>query len=56
MSKNNPASRAADLREQLNYHSYRYHVLDSPVITDGEYDALYAELQGIETEHPDLLA
>ncbi|MEJ2149611.1 MAG: NAD-dependent DNA ligase LigA [Chloroflexota bacterium] len=55
MSKNNPARRAAELREQLNYHSYRYHVLDAPVITDGEYDALYAELQRIEADHPELL-
>jgi DNA ligase (NAD+) len=55
MSENNPARRAAELREQLNYHLYRYHVLDAPVITDGEYDALYAELVAIETEHPELL-
>ena len=46
--------RAAELREELNYHIYRYHVLDSPVITDGEYDRLYAELVAIEQEHPEL--
>jgi DNA ligase (NAD+) len=49
------AERAAELREQINYHLYRYHILSSPVITDGEYDALYQELQQIEAEHPDLL-
>ena len=32
------------LREKVNYHLYRYHVLDSPVISDAEYDALYHEL------------
>ncbi len=49
------ASRAAELREQLNEHIYRYHVLTLPIITDGEYDALYAELVRIEAEYPDLI-
>jgi len=49
-----PIKRAADLREQVNYHLYRYHVLSSPVITDAEYDALFHELQQIEAEHPEL--
>jgi len=51
----NPAARAAELREELNYHIYHYHVLDSPVITDGEYDRLYAELVALEEEHPGLV-
>ncbi|MBN1122433.1 MAG: NAD-dependent DNA ligase LigA [Anaerolineae bacterium] len=50
------ARRAADLREQIHYHSYRYHVLDAPIITDGEFDALYQELAKIESQHPDLIA
>jgi DNA ligase (NAD+) len=50
-----PEKRAAELREVLDYHLYRYHVLDDPEITDAEYDALYDELVGIEEEHPDLL-
>ncbi len=50
-----PAERAAKLRELINYHSYRYYVLDSPVITDAEYDALLRELQQLEAEHPELL-
>lgn len=36
--------RAAELREQLNEHSYRYNVLNAPTITDAEYDALFNEL------------
>ena len=36
--------RAKFLREQINFHIYRYHVLDSPVISDADYDALYQEL------------
>ncbi|MCA9946717.1 MAG: NAD-dependent DNA ligase LigA, partial [Anaerolineales bacterium] len=43
------------LREQINYHLYRYHVLDAPVISDAEYDALYAELLALEQAHPDLI-
>lgn len=50
-----PTERAAKLREQVNYHRYRYHVLDAPVITDGEYDELFRELQRLEEEHPDLV-
>ncbi len=49
------AARAAELREQLNYHMYRYHVLADPVITDGEYDALYHELVALEEQHPNLI-
>lgn len=50
-----PAERAAQLRQELNYHSYRYHVLDDPIITDGEYDALYHELRAIEEAYPELI-
>jgi DNA ligase (NAD+) len=49
------AKRAAELREQLNQHIYRYHVLNAPVITDGEYDLLYAELVQLEANYPDLI-
>ncbi|MBI5670700.1 MAG: NAD-dependent DNA ligase LigA [Chloroflexi bacterium] len=49
------AARAAELRDQLNFHIYRYHVLGDPVITDAEYDLLYRELQQIEAEHPELI-
>ena len=47
--------RIAQLRDEINYHLYRYHVLDSPVITDGEYDALYHELVGLEQDDPALI-
>jgi len=49
-----PAARAAHLRRELQQHIYRYHVLSAPIISDAEYDALYRELQTIESEHPDL--
>ena len=46
--------RVSELREQLHRHNYLYHVLDSPHITDAEYDALFRELQTLEEAHPDL--
>ncbi|WP_420644476.1 NAD-dependent DNA ligase LigA [Candidatus Leptofilum sp.] len=51
-----PQERIANLRDELNFHLYRYHVLDSPVITDAEYDALYHELVALERENPELIA
>lgn len=49
-----PAARAAQLRELLEEHNYRYYVLDEPAVTDAEYDRLFRELQELETEHPEL--
>ena len=46
--------RVRELREQLHRHNYRYHVLDAPLITDAEYDALFRELQTLEEAHPEL--
>jgi DNA ligase (NAD+) len=48
------AARAADLRKQLDYHLYRYHVLDDPEVSDAAYDRLYDELRTLEEEHPEL--
>jgi DNA ligase (NAD+) len=47
--------RAAELREQLTEHGYRYYVLDDPVIGDDAYDALLDELRALEAEHPELV-
>lgn len=41
------------LKQEINYHNYRYHVLDSPVISDYEYDRLLVELREIERQHPE---
>ena len=41
-----------DLSEKLHHHIYRYHVLNAPVINDGEYDRLFRELQILEAEYP----
>jgi DNA ligase (NAD+) len=47
--------RAEELREQINYHSYRYHVLDEPEVADFDYDRMVRELQSIEEEFPELI-
>lgn len=47
--------RLASLREQINYHARRYYVLDDPQISDGEYDALFQELLGLEESFPELI-
>jgi DNA ligase (NAD+) len=45
--------RLRELREQINEHNYRYHVLDDPIVSDAEYDRLLAELKSIEAKHPE---
>jgi len=47
--------RVEELREKLNYHARRYYVLDSPEISDAEYDALMHELIKLEEQYPQLL-
>jgi len=49
-----PDARAAELRAAIDHHNERYHVLDSPEISDAEYDALKRELLEIEAAHPEL--
>jgi DNA ligase (NAD+) len=45
-------SRYQELKEQINFHNHRYHVLDKPVISDSEFDKLLNELKKIESENP----
>jgi DNA ligase (NAD+) len=47
--------RAAELRDVLTYHLYRYHVLDDPEISDAEYDIRYDELLRLEETDPKLV-
>lgn len=46
--------RMKELADQVRMHRHRYYVLDKPVISDAEYDALERELRGLEAAHPEL--
>jgi DNA ligase (NAD+) len=47
-------TRHADLAEEVRGHQFRYYVLDSPTVTDGEFDELLGELQAMEEQYPGL--
>lgn len=47
--------RIEELRQQLRYHGYRYHVVDEPEISDAQYDVLLRELVKLEEENPLLI-
>ncbi len=49
-----PAGEIEKLRDALRHHEYLYYVLDTPEISDAEYDALMHRLQQMESEHPEL--
>ncbi len=56
MSAPGKARRQAEtLREQIDQHNYRYHVLDDPQIPDAEYDRLFQQLLKLEAQYPDLV-
>nr|WP_067871217.1 NAD-dependent DNA ligase LigA [Nocardia vermiculata] len=42
------------LAEQVREHQFRYYVRDAPIISDGEFDALFQRLLALEEAHPDL--
>jgi DNA ligase (NAD+) len=48
-------NKIAELKKQLNYHNTRYYVLDSPEISDAEYDSLMQQLRKLEAEYPQFL-
>jgi DNA ligase (NAD+) len=48
------AKRIGALRETIERHNRLYYAEDAPEITDAEYDALFAELQALESAHPEL--
>jgi DNA ligase (NAD+) len=49
------AARALEVRQQIEHHNYRYHVLDDPEVSDAEYDRLMRELKALEEQYPDLV-
>lgn len=48
--------RIDEFRRELDYHNYRYYVLDDPVISDAEYDRLMTELVALEEKHPEFMS
>ena len=56
IASNDPAARAAELRERIDDANHRYHVFDDPSIPDAEYDKLFRELAALESAHPELIA
>lgn len=55
MSKEDQVKRIEKLREEIRHHEYCYYVLDTPEISDAEYDLLMRELEELEKEYPELL-
>ena len=53
-AKASPRKRVEELRRLVEYHLYRYHVLDDPELSDDAYDVLYDELVALEEQHPEL--
>jgi len=56
MNKKEAEKKIKKLREELNYHNYKYYVENSPVISDYEYDQLLKKLEKLESEYPDLIS
>ena len=48
-------SHIAFLKRTINYHNYRYYILDDPETSDAEYDRLMRELRELEKQYPDLV-
>jgi DNA ligase (NAD+) len=48
-------SKIEQLRDEIRHHEYQYYVLDSPEISDAEYDAKMRELLSLEAKHPELV-
>ncbi len=49
------AARAAALRAEIAAHDRRYYQEDAPTVSDAEYDALFRELQALESDYPALV-
>src|SRR6185369_15721263 len=55
VAESSAAQRAAQLRDAINGHDYRYYVLNEPAVPDAEYDRLMNELKALEASHPELV-
>ena len=50
-----PHKKIEALRDKIRHHEYLYYVLDSPELSDAEFDALMNELKAMEAAHPELI-
>jgi len=55
IDKEDIVARIEDLRRLLDFHNYRYYVLDQPEISDAEYDKIFRELVDLENRNPELI-
>src|SRR5271170_3782076 len=55
MSRGSVQEKIEKLRESIRHHEYLYYGLDSPEISDADFDALMRELKALEAEHPELV-
>lgn len=55
MDRKEAEEKIKKLREEINYHNYKYYVENNPVISDYEYDQLLKQLEQLEAEYPDLI-
>jgi DNA ligase (NAD+) len=46
--------RVEKLREEIEYHNYRYYVLDQPEVSDAQYDRMMREVEKLEEQYPGL--
>lgn len=55
MTDNHEIDEIKDLQKEINFHNYRYHVLDQPLISDYEYDMMIKRLRELELLHPEMV-
>lgn len=55
MTDNSEIDEIKKLQKDINFHNYRYHVLDQPVISDYEYDMQIKRLRELEARHPEMI-
>jgi len=55
MNNETEKSEIKQLQKDINYHNYRYHVLEDPVISDYEYDMMIKRLQQLEDQYPEMV-
>jgi DNA ligase (NAD+) len=53
MSDQNPMEEYEQLKKEINFHNYRYHVMDAPLISDVEFDRMIKRIRELEAIHPE---